>query len=50
LIFFTEPSFALCDDLEGLGWGDMKEDEEGGDMCIIMADSHCCTAETAMTL
>ena len=35
----------LCDDLE---WWDGGK--EGGsrrrDMCIIMADSHCCMAET----
>ena len=33
----------LCDDLEGwdeeIGW-------EEGDICILTADSHCCTAET----
>lgn len=50
LIFFTEPSFALCDNLGGLGRGEVREDEEGGDMFIIMADSRCCTAEIDMTL
>ena len=33
-----EPSVMLCDDLEG------------GDICVIMADSLCCMAETSTTL
>ena len=37
----------LCDDLEGWGSrGGGKEALEGGDTCICMANSHCCTAET----
>ena len=26
-----------------MGWG---EGQEGGDICILIADSRCCTAET----
>jgi len=26
--------------------GEGREDQEGGDICIIMADFHCCMAET----
>ena len=32
-----EPSLAPCDDLMGWDWG-----QEGGDICIIMADLCCC--------
>ena len=39
--FFQETSLVLCDDLEGWDAGG-----KGGNICIIMADSHCCTAET----
>ena len=41
----------LCDDLvggDGVGGG--REVQEGGDICILMADSHCCMAETNITL
>ena len=27
-----------------------KEDQAGGDKCIHMANSHCCTAETNIAL
>ena len=30
-----------------MGW---EEAQEGGDICILIADSHCCTAETNITL
>ena len=36
----------VCDDLEG--WDGVeggREVQEGGDICIPMADSWCCTAE-----
>ena len=36
----------LCDDLEG--WdavGGGREVQEGGDICILKADSCCCMAE-----
>lgn len=38
-------SLALCDYLEG-GMGGEEGGSAGGDMCIIMADSHRCMAET----
>ena len=31
----------------GGGW---REAQKGGDICIIMTDSHCCRAETSTTL
>ena len=35
----------LCDELEGWDGGrGGREVQEGGDMCIFMADSHCCMA------
>ena len=41
----------LCDDLEGRdGLGGGRDVQEGGDICILMADSHCCMAETNITL
>ena len=30
--------------------GGGREALEGGDICIIMADSHCCTGETSTKL
>ena len=37
----------LCDNLEGWdGVGGGKESLEGGDICIYLADSCCCLAET----
>ena len=39
----------LCDDLDG--WdGRGREVQEGGDICIHIADSLHCTAETNKTL
>ena len=32
------------------GVGEGKEAQEGADICIITADSSCCTAETNTTL
>ena len=41
----------LCDSLDGWdGAGGGREVQEGGDMCILMADSHCCMAETNTTM
>ena len=41
----------LCDNPEGCdGLGGGREAEEGGDMCIPMADSCCCMAETNTVL
>ena len=41
----------LCDDLEGWDgrWGE-REAQEGGDICILTADSHCCIAESNIIL
>ena len=37
----------LCDNLEGWdGVGGGREGLEGGDICISLADSCCCLAET----
>ena len=36
----------LCDYLEGWDGGGF----EGGDICILLADSPCCIAETNTTL
>ena len=33
-------------DLEGWDGGGGREVPEGGDTCTLMADSHCCMAET----
>ena len=33
----------------GVG-GEGRQAQEGGDICIIVADSYCCTAETNTTL
>ena len=30
--------------------GGRREAQEGGDICIIKADLHCCTAESNTTL
>ena len=41
----------LCEDLErwdGVEGG--SDVQEGGNVCILMADSRCCMAETNMTL
>ena len=41
----------LCDDLEGWDWGEGgSEAQEGRHVCIHIADSHCCTAETNTTV
>ena len=41
-------SLVLCDDLDGWdgGGGRGREVQEGGDICIHIADSLRCTAET----
>ena len=39
----------LCDNLEGwdgVGSRGRREVQEAGDLRVLMADSHCCTAET----
>ena len=40
----------LCDDLKGWDGGGGREAQERGDICILTADSHCCTAETNTAL
>ena len=40
----------LCDDLEGWDCWARREAQEAGDICVLIADSHYCTAETSMTL
>ena len=45
-----ELSSVLCDDLDGQDGGDWGEVQEGGDICIHIADSLHCTAETNTTL
>ena len=40
----------LCDDLEGWDREGGREMQEGGDICIRIADSLCCIAETNTTL
>ena len=39
----------LCDDGEGWG-GRGREVQEGGDLCIQIADSLCCTSETKLNI
>ena len=34
----------------GMGWGEGRGDREGGDICIIMTNLHCCVAETNIAL
>ena len=46
---YREPSPELCDDLRD-GMREEREALEGGDVCIIMADSHSCMAETKTAL
>ena len=40
----------LSDDLEGWDTVGGREGSEGGGICILMADSRCCTAETNTAL
>ena len=39
----------LSDDLR-VGWWEGREAQEGGGICIIMADLPCCMAETMTAL
>ena len=43
-------SSALCSVIEGWDGGWDREAQEGRDICIVIVDSHCCTAETNITL
>ena len=50
-ISFFPPLVVLCDNLEG--WDGLeggRESQEGGDICIPMADLYCCMVETNTTL
>ena len=49
LLCNRELNLLLCDNLEGLNAESAKE-VKGGDICILMADSRYCTAETSTTL
>ena len=45
------PNSVLCDNLEGWdGLGGGREVQKGGDICIPVADSWGCVAETNTTL
>ena len=51
LLYNRELNLVLCDNLEGWdGVGGGREVQEGGGIYILMADSHCCMAETNTTL
>ena len=41
-----ELSSGLSDDLEGWDGGLWEGGSRGRNICILTADSHCCTAET----
>lgn len=45
LLQHKELSSVLCGDLDGWGWGGSMT-QEGGSICIHVADSLLCTAET----
>ena len=47
LLHNREPSLTLCDDLEGMGWGEGRE-AQGGNIHAIMADSHCTETNTIL--
>ena len=51
LLYNTGSSTQCFDDLEGWGGvGSGREVQEGGDICILMADSCYCMVETNTTL
>ena len=51
MVKHRELSPVSSDNLEGWDGGDgRKEVQDGGDICILTADSHCCTAETNTVL
>ena len=49
LLYSTGRS-AQCDDLEGWDGGGVEGGSRGRDICIFMADSHCCMEESNTTL
>ena len=41
----------LCDNEDGwVGVGGGREGQEEEDICVLVADSHCCTAEISTIL
>jgi len=51
MVKHRELSPVFSDNLEGWDGGDgRREVQDRGDICILTADSHCCTAETNITL
>ena len=50
LLYSTGSSARCSDDLEGWNEGGEMETQEGGDICVRIADSCFCTAETNTTL
>ena len=49
MLYNTELILVLCDDPEGWDGRRGREAQEGGDICILVADSHCWMAETKTT-
>ena len=45
LLYNTGNPLLLFNDLEGLDGVKGREAQEEGDICIIMADLHCCSAK-----
>ena len=51
MVKHRELSPAFSDNLEGWDGGEGGRGvQDGEDICILTADSHCCTAETNITL
>ena len=46
----TELSLVFCDNIEGWNGGDGRETPEGGDICMLMANSRCHMVETNTAL
>ena len=47
LLYNRDLNWMLCDNLEGWDEGEAGgKAQEGRAICILMADSHCCMAET----
>ena len=49
LLYNTGSSAQCSMTTRGMGWGGVKEAQEGGDICIFMADLPCCKVETNTT-
>ena len=50
LLYNTGSSAQCSVTTRGMGWGGVKEAQEGGDICIFMADLPCCMVEINTTL